>query len=186
MKKAVIDIDGVLNNYPATFVNFVNDRLNTSFESLYTIKASLSYVGYRQLKEEYRQSNYKHNAEVKQHAKELLDYLHDNDFFVFIVTSRELFKNNQLERTVMWLKQNKLAYDYMYCSAKKDFTIIEKFGHVDVVVEDNADNINRIAKFNGNAAYFHVINHDNVNEHLDIGMNVESLKTIIDTLEAQK
>ena len=165
MKKAVIDIDGVLNNYPRMFVDYCNEQLNEKFKSLQEIKQTLSYASYKAIKQAYRQSDAKHKATVSKGAKELLDYLSNNGYLVYIVTARKLFSDDCLERTVNWLKINNLRYDYMYCSAKKDFTIFEKFGHIDLFIDDNADNVNNVQAINGsNCLYINIVNDENIHE----------------------
>lgn len=189
MKKAVIDIDGVLNDYPKTQLNFFNKYYAKDFEvqSLGELKKILSYQQYCSFKEDYRNSDYKHDAEPKKYAKELLQYLEENDYLIYIITARKLFVNNQLERTITWLKKNKLRYDYIYCTQKKDFTIFEKFGKIDIVIEDNCDNIKNIAKINGVGYYFIVNNSDNqLDNTKGIYKRVDSLKQILEYLEEQK
>ena len=183
MKKAIIDIDGVLNYYPETQINYFNLCLDTNFKTLSEIKESVSYTTYKYLKTEYRQSGFKHLASPRKGAKELLKYLHNNDYLIYIITARELFKYNQLEKTIMWLNNNNLYYDYIYCTQKKDFTIFEKFGHIDIVIEDNCDNLDKIKKVNGNKClYINVINNDNVNRKYK-GYRVKELNEILNILE---
>ena len=180
MKKAVIDIDGVLNNYPQTFIDFVNDSFASDFNTLKEIKQSIPYERYKQLKEEYRMSPYKNNASPKEGAKEMLHYLRNNNYLIYIITARPLFKYNLLENTILWLKNNNLVYDYIYCSQKKDFTIFEKFGHIDFVIDDNCDNINNIQNINGqNCIYVNVINKDNKHSVCNYGIiRTEDLSSI--------
>jgi|SRR5690554_1632508 len=161
MKKAVLDIDGVLNNYPETSISFFNSYLGTNFTTLEEMKTILSFKEYKSIKKEYVRSASKHDAPLKEGAKELVDYLKRKGYLIYIVTSRQLFKENQLEKTILWLKKRKIDYDYIYCSIKKDFTIFEKFGHVDFVIEDNVKNLYNIEKINGDADYFNVINSEN-------------------------
>ena len=60
------------------------------------------------------------------------------------------------------MQNNNLVYDYIYCTQKKDFTIFEKFGHIDLVIEDNCDNLEKIKKINGkNCIYINVKNKEN-------------------------
>lgn len=182
MKKAIIDIDGVLNNYPEIQIEFMNMTLGTDFKTLTDIKNNLSYISYRQLKESYRASVYKHEAIPKAGAKELLEYLRKNNYLIYIVTSRQLFKSNMLEKTILWLRNNGLVYDYIYCSIKKDFTIFEKFGHVDIVIEDNCDNLINIQKINGDdCQYINVINSENINSEY-IGTRVTNMNDVLDIL----
>lgn len=161
MKKAVIDIDGVLNNYPETSISFCNHYLGTSFTTLEEMKMSLTFREYKDMRKNYIRSSHKHDAALKEGAKELIDYLRKNDYLIYIVTSRQLFKENQLEKTILWLKKHQIDYDYIYCSIKKDFTIFEKFGYVDFVIEDNVKNLYNIERINGNAEYFNVVNSEN-------------------------
>jgi len=178
MKKAIIDIDGVLNYYPQTYIDFVNDKLGTLYKTLLEIKKDLSYNMYNKLKEEYRNSSYKHQAKVRDGAKEFLDYLRYNDYLILIMTSRNLFKYDQLEKTIRWLKDNFINYDYIYQSNKKDFTIFEKFNHVDLVIEDNVDNITKIQKINHDAIYINVINEENKDYQISNCYRIKSFNEI--------
>ena len=176
MKYAVIDIDGVLNYYPDTFVNFYNDYQKTSYKTMSEIKNNTSYNEYNRLKTLYRKSDYKHDAKVRDDAVELFNFLHNHNYLIYIVTSRELFKYNQLEKTILWLQKNNLKYDYLYCSQKKDYTIFEKFKHVDLVVEDSLDNLEKIKRINGEAIYFNIINSEN--ELLDSDEDIYRVSTL--------
>ena len=183
MKKAIIDIDGVLNTYPKTQIDYFNFMLDKDYKSLDEIKNNLSYNEYKYLKNQYRQSAFKHNCKASPGARKLLKYLRDNNYLIYIITARELFKYNQLEKTILWLNSNKLVYDYIYCTQKKDFTIFEKFGHVDLVIEDNCDNLEKIKKINGkNCIYINVMNDENKNIKYK-GFRVVDLNKVIDILE---
>lgn len=186
MKIAMIDIDGVLNYYPEILVKFCNDTLNTSFKSKKEIKRTLSYEAYEILKNKYRQSNYKHDAKIRENSVELINYLRKNDYLIYIITSRELFKFNQLEKTILWLQKNNIKYDYIYCSQKKDFTIFEKFGHCDLIVEDSCDNIEKIQKINGEAKYYNVLNSENEEININNCKRIHDLREIIYDLEQEK
>jgi len=182
MKKAVIDIDGVLNYYPQTYIDFINNKFNVHYTTLKAIKNSLSYTKYSELKEEYRQSSYKHEALARVGAKEFIDYLVKNDYLILIITSRNLFKYNQLELTIKWLQKNNIHYDYIYQSNKKDFTIFERFHHVDLVIEDNVDNLQKIQKINNDAIYINIVNEENENNEINNCIRVFSFNEIYDKI----
>ena len=183
MKKAIIDIDGVLNTYPKTQIDYFNFMLDKDYKSLDEIKKDLSYYEYKDLKTQYRQSAFKHDCKASPGARKLLKYLRDNNYLIYIITARELFKYNQLEKTILWLNNNKLVYDYIYCTQKKDFTIFEKFGHVDLVIEDNCDNLEKIKKINAkDCIYINVMNEENKNIKYK-GFRVVDLNKVIDILE---
>lgn len=163
-KVAVIDIDGVLNYYPQIQLDYFNNTLRTSFKTLKEAKECLSYNNYKKMKEMYRNSEYKHDACPREGAREFLKELRQKGYLIYIITSRQLFKNDMLQKTIEWLQKNDLIYDYIYCSIKKDFTIFEKFGPIDIVVEDNCDNINKIEKLNGDQCWYFIMhNKDNEN-----------------------
>ena len=89
MKKAIIDIDGVLNYYPNTLVNFINHMQGTEFEDLHQVKLSLSFTEYRRLKSLYINSDYKYKAEIQKGAHEMIEKLIDTGHLIYIVTSRQ-------------------------------------------------------------------------------------------------
>lgn len=190
MKKAIIDIDGVLNYYPQTWLDFLEKEKGLKFENLKDAKETLSYKQYKEYKEDYRYSAYKNDAKVRENAKLLFDLLHEEGYLIYIITARPLFKYDLLENTILWLQKNELNYDYIYCSQKKDFTIFEKFGHIDLVVEDNCDNIEKIRNVNGpyNCKYFIVNNKDNMNygNNPNIYTRVNGLSKILEVLKNDK
>ena len=163
-KVAIIDIDGVLNYYPQIQIDFFNDTLHTNFQTLSECKEKLSYTNYRKMKEMYRNSEYKHDAVPREGAKEFLKELRNKGYLIYIVTARQLFKENMLQNTIEWLQKNDLIYDYIYCSIKKDFTIFEKLGPINIVVEDNCDNVNKIEELIGDSCWYFIM-HNNDNEN---------------------
>ena len=50
MKKAIVDIDGVLNYYPQTFIDFMNEVYNFDFKTLKEIKQTITYETYKKNK----------------------------------------------------------------------------------------------------------------------------------------
>ena len=190
MKKAIIDIDGVLNHYPQTWLDFLENEKGLKFESLKEVKETLSYKQYKEYKEDYIYSTYKNDAKVRSDAKLLFDLLHNKGYLIYIITARPLFKYDLLENTILWLQKHGLKYDYIYCSQKKDFTIFEKFGHIDLVVEDNCDNIEKIRNINGpyNCRYFIVNNKDNMNygDNPNMFTRVNGLSKILEVLTNDK
>lgn len=179
MKKAIVDIDGVLNYYPQTFIDFMNDTYGYNFKTLKEIKQLVPYELYKKYKSIYRQSSYKNDCKPREGAEQLLQTLRSKGYLIYIVTARPLFQYDLLANTILWLKKNNLIYDYIYCSAKKDFTIFEKFGHVDFVIDDNCDNIANIKKINGdNCIYINIINTDNAEKECDVDRHSNLVKVL--------
>ena len=75
MKKLMLDIDGVLNDYPNTFIRYVNNYTHNNFKTLSELKDKLSYNEFRRLKDNYKFSEYKHKANLKEGALELVNKL---------------------------------------------------------------------------------------------------------------
>lgn len=179
MKKAIVDIDGVLNYYPQTFIDFMNEVYNFDFKTLKEIKQTIPYETYKKYKAMYRQSEYKNDCQPREGAEQLLKALRANGYLIYIVTARPLFKYNLLENTIIWLNKNNLIYDYIYCSAKKDFTIFEKFGHVDFVIDDNCDNISNIKRINGDdCIYVNIMNIDNMTNECEVDRHTKLVKVL--------
>ena len=146
-KTCIIDIDGVLNYYPQTYVDYVNSELNANFNDLNEIKAELSYTMYRNIKKGYRTTGYKENLDVREGARELLYYLKSKGYYIIILTARPIDEyNSLLQQTTNWLKKNNLVYDYLTFYKDKDLEILKKFKNIDFVIEDNRANANKISK----------------------------------------
>ena len=141
MKKLMLDIDGVLNDYPKTFINYVNDNTHNNFKSLQELKETLSFSEFRRLKDSYKFSDYKHKAKLREGALELVNKL-NKKYLVYIVTSRDLNEKNQLELTLNWLKTNNIKYDYI-CQSNKTLADLEsKFNEpFDLVIDDDYKNV---------------------------------------------
>lgn len=141
----ILDIDGVLNGYPACWVDYVNSVLNTDFEDLYAVKEYLPYASYTRLKKVYRSCGVKRTLPVNPEAPLFAKALKDNGYFIHLVTSRpfERFENLK-EDTVFWLTQNNIPYDSLRSSYKKPWEI--HWSPSAIVVEDNRFFANEFAK----------------------------------------
>ena len=159
-KIVVCDIDGVLNYYPNTILKFIKDCDYGDFDTLHQAKESLSYADYNKLKDNYRKSEYKHSALVKENAKELLEYFRKNNYFIILLTARKCTED-MVVNTINWLKRNNLIYDYVYFSAKKDVQLYEKFKSVEVIIDDSISNLEKIYNANSQARYYLINNKDN-------------------------
>ena len=124
--------------------------------------------------EKYRQKLYN----FKDYLGSTEGYTYFNDYYVNKMMVLE-DKYNLLENTIIWLNKNNLIYDYIYCSAKKDFTIFEKFGHVDFVIDDNCDNISNIKRISGDdCIYVNIMNVDNMTNECEVDRHTELVKVL--------
>lgn len=146
-KICIFDIDGVLNYYPDCYVDFVNEQLSQKFNSLEEIKNTLCYSDYKRIKEHYRTCGIKEDLQVRENAKTILRTLKQLGYYIIILSSRPVDEYNSLIiQTTNWLKKNQLEYDYLAFGQEKHLDIIQKFGNVEFVVEDNRKFANNIAK----------------------------------------
>lgn len=139
-----IDIDGVLNNYPKCWVDYINKKLHTSFDNLIDVKKKISHYQYTELKKEYRQSEYKAKIIPVDHAKSFLNFLRAKEFLVYILTARPV---ESMAITKQWLTSNRLLHDGVIYGDDKHNTIISSFPHLKFMVEDNRYLANLVAKW---------------------------------------
>jgi len=142
MKICGIDIDGVLNDYPQTWINFVNSKLNQNFASLAEMKSKLPYQTYVELKELYRLNGVKKTFIPRKGAVEFTKKLKKNNYAIVLFTTRPMTTYpTLLKQTIEWLIEK---------SFEKDVLIFGKtdipWGAFDFVVEDELDVANKIAE----------------------------------------
>lgn len=178
-KVCIFDIDGVLNYYPDSYVEFVNDKLGTDYQDLYEVKDKISYSEYRKLKKEYRTSGYKENLLVRPEAFNSLLEIKNRGYYIIILSSRPVQEINSLiMQTTNWLRKNGLIYDYLIFEKEKHLEIIQKFSNVKFVVEDNRAYANSIAKYGSKVFLV-----DNKYNKGDLEPNVVRIQNINDILK---
>jgi uncharacterized HAD superfamily protein/NTP pyrophosphatase (non-canonical NTP hydrolase) len=153
-KIAGIDIDGVLADYPRSFVEFVNEQLGTSYDyhnvRSYNVGESigLSPEESARLKHLYRESGQKRYIPVIDGAKQFLDELKYMGYIIVLLTSRPY---NEYKRmygdTQYWLAENKLSYDAILWDEHKGERLVKEFGKdkVKFFVDDVAGFANGIS-----------------------------------------
>lgn len=160
MRTVICDIDGVLNYYPKTILDFAASLGYGTYDTLLDLKKKLSFVEYNELKKAYRQSEYKHNAIIREGAKELLNYFANNNYFVVLLTAREC-TDEMIQKTCKWLKSHELYFDYIYFSGKKDLQIYQKFKTTEVIIDDSINNLKNIHNVKPSARFYLINGSDN-------------------------
>lgn len=154
-KIAGIDIDGVLADYPGSFLTFVNQELGTNYKlegvRQYDIGKALGLPRdlYEELKDKYRQSGYKKTIPVLPDAKEFLFQLQKEGYKIVLLTARPYKRYKRLfADTQEWLTDNGLVYDAILWDEDKCHRLIREFGldNVSFFVEDHLGNANEIAR----------------------------------------
>ena len=139
-KICALDIDGVLNNYPKCWVQFVNEKEGADFKTLNDMKDNLVYSKYKQLKDDYRSSGYKRYIPTREGAAYFTRQLRTLGYQIIIITSRPFEKYPQLrEDTLYWLKNNGFEFDVLLHSKYKHMDIIAEYPTMEFMVEDNRD-----------------------------------------------
>ena len=175
-KVCVFDIDGVLNYYPQTWIDFVNEKINASFKDLTEMKQSISYFGYNKFKEEYRTSGYKESLKRRTNSRYITNALKNRGYEINIITARPVIKYPELRKqTTNWLDKNEILYDNIFYSNKKQSELINSCYDAEFIVEDNRFIANLLAERN-----YKVFLIDSIYNQ---GTIVKNVKRITDLLE---
>ena len=131
------DIDGVLNDYPNIWLDYIYKKTGKKYISKQGAKKSLGSL-YSSINNDYRRSDYKYQVPIKLEAKRLMSRLRKNGDKVIISTTRPFSDFDFMkERTEDWLDSNDIQYDYIIskCNLYK-----EKFDvHIDDSIQDILD-----------------------------------------------
>lgn len=144
----IVDIDGVLSDYPHNFLKFVEEEsgkslLNQPIENinLYSQFSNIIEVEVLQdYKHRYRAEGLSRKELVNEGAQEFLHKLKSKGYYIVVLTSRPFNKyKNLYVDTYMWLKENGLTFDMLLYDDKKRSKILElsKRGHVKFIVDDD-------------------------------------------------
>ena len=143
---ALIDIDGVLADYPGGFYAWLAKRKPTC--SLYQAKigyAALSIEEKEVVKREYRQSGAKAKLKVLPGAKLLLNYIRDKGMKIILLTNRPYSEHFRIYGdTLTWLKNNELPYDAIIWARDKGFEAVKNFKNICWALDDSPVNVARL------------------------------------------
>ena len=137
------DIDGVLNYYPDTWLEFLNcNKHKTGLHNVIDLqfaKANIPYADYRALKKEYRESGVKETLDVRRGAFEVIHHLkHARGYKIIIITSRPVRKHPTLfKQTINWLENNNIPYDDVIFAEDKHVEVLTRYPHLKFGVEDH-------------------------------------------------
>ena len=146
-KICAIDIDGVLAEYPKSWVDWVNRTTQSEYTDLHDMKARISYDRYNALKTIYRKSGEKRSLEVMPLAKELTEGLKDRGYLIVLLTKRPFLKYPKLfADTLHWLNDSGIQYDLLFWGKDKHHQLLKYFPTVEFMIEDNHSIANDIAK----------------------------------------
>ena len=150
-KIAVVDIDGVLADYPSCFIEWVKENKDFSFDLSVREDDPLHW---RSLKHEYRMSGIKRDLPVVNGAPAFVRKLKEKGYFVLIATSRPVSLYPHLTfDTIYWLKTNEIEYDYLLFSDVEEKVSVLKdlLKNVACVFDDEQETIDEFKKQGINA-----------------------------------
>ena len=157
---AIIDIDGVLTNYPQHFLDWVEEKTGDS-----QLDRNTSPILWEEMKHDYRISGAKKDLPVRKGADFLLQKLRDRGCFLVIATNRPVVKYpNLVSDTLFWLKNNNLIFDYLYFAdlEEKLIGLASSLKKISIVIDDSEEICNRF-KTQG-IRTIHVLPEDNLEE----------------------
>lgn len=137
-KVCALDIDGVLNYYPQTWVDYLNRQLNANFRDLNEAKRVIPYKTYKDLKWRYRESGEKAKLEIRAGAKEVMEELHRRGYQILLLTSRPFKEHKTLfKQTVDWLTEGRLPYDGIIFGEEKYIEVLTQAPNLRFLVDDH-------------------------------------------------
>lgn len=141
------DIDGVLNNYPLNFIQFVNQKLNTSYSNYRDMKSGVEAKTLIDLKDDFRETGLESQGEVNEDSRNFLKTIDRLGKYIILLSSRPVEKHPSLYyNTYDWLRLNNFNFNALYFSKYKHLEIIKKVPNIEFMIEDNRTFANQIAE----------------------------------------
>lgn len=135
-KTVTLDIDGVLNNYPSCWLDYIELQQKKRFVTIADAKKELGQDVYSDIKEKYRTSGYKSMLPVNPLAPAFTKFLKEKGYKIIIATSRPFDSYEGLRKlTLEWLTNNGIIFDFL---EKKNETLLSNYNplfHVDDELE---------------------------------------------------
>ena len=138
---AIIDIDGVLNNYPIHFLDFCADNKH-KFENVPEFKESNIDV-YNKLKHIYRITGFESLNIANKEAVNFLKTLKEKGYVVVLLSARPYEKIKRLYNdTINWLLNNEFEHDFLFFNKEKDKYVIDNLKGCNIAfcVDDDISN----------------------------------------------
>lgn len=151
------DIDGVLNFYPQTLINYAKNEHNVSISDLSQFKSQY-LKQYTEIKSAYRYSAAKHQAEPRKAVVDTLNSLVSEGFDIVVFTSRPFDRfPGMFEMTLQWLQYIGLNFSTLESKSKLNFDAIKPLFHLD-------DRLDHILNLHSPKARFFLLQDPAVNE----------------------
>ena len=149
-----IDIDGVLAQYPESFIAFIEKETGKDFSNieltthnLYDLLGKeLGLETMKQLKHKYRNSGEKKFLPIIENSVNATQQLKKKGFTIVLLSARPYKQHPRIfADTIYWLKNNNFMYDAIIWGENKEEKIINEFPNMKFMVEDLLENANKVA-----------------------------------------
>lgn len=131
------DLDGILNNYPQCWLIYLADRCGTLYETVSLAKQN--EIGYKQFKDEYRNSSYKATLPVLRKNRDSINSIISKGFQPVMVTSRPILDKkypNLYKRTLEWLINSGVHFS-SFEYKDPDACFIDKYPQIRFHIDDD-------------------------------------------------
>ena len=138
----IFDIDGVINNYPDCFLDWLKRSKKMCFKDMHHLHEKLDTKSYEDLKKQYRLSGAKKNQPINPDTLKVMKELKRAHETIILFTTRPvgLYKVIYSD-TLQWLKKNKIPFDAIFWSDYQQKDDIYKLGFdIKFIVEDSLQN----------------------------------------------
>ena len=130
------DIDGILNNYPECWLDYLADRCGVHYPNVHEAKNSEPF--YKEYKNDYRRSEFKANLPVDPTGAALVHGLAERGYSIIMATSRPLTHPSYpalYDLTRNWLLKNDIPFDtLLFKNSSVDF--LDLYPDVELHIED--------------------------------------------------
>jgi len=145
---ALVDIDGVLADYPFGFYKWIATVHMKGQMTVYQAEKYYTQLGLRDrqgIKTIYRASGAKKSLAVLPGAHDLLRLIrHRSQLKIILFTNRPYDEHYRIyPDTLEWLKEHDLVYDAVFWAKDKGLEALKYFDNICFAVDDSDDNIKR-------------------------------------------
>mgnify|MGYP001572383819 CR=1 FL=1 len=185
-KCVCVDIDGVLCDYVATWLRFLQEKniaIKEHVPNTLDLSATLYYPNqYPSLKNEFRESGQKANAIIVDGAKELLQFFNAQQYTIVLVSARPAHQYQRIYAdTIEWLKKNQLFFDALFFEADKRDWVVNNVQNVAFCIEDSPEQVLRLSRL----GLFVFVPNREYNKDVS-GENIYRVETLYEIIEKVK
>jgi len=148
-KYVVLDIDGVLNDYPGYWLSWYNSRIQETHTDILSCKKD-DLILYNKYKDIFRKTGEERNAHLNEKVISFIEKIYSQNLKIILLSSRPYKQYFRLFfDTVDWLKKYKINYDFIFFAKNKEDYLIENFNtqQIHCVIDDEIENVNKLSDY---------------------------------------